>query len=114
MALILFCSWQFVLAQKTITGTVSDAKDGTTLPGVNVVVKGSTTATATDMSGNYSIKAGADQTLLFSFIGYTDVEVVVGSQSVINVKLEPGMEQLQEVVVTALGISREQIGRAHV
>lgn len=108
MALILFCSWQFVLAQKTITGTVSDAKDGTTLPGVNVVVKGSTTATATDMSGNYSIKAGADQTLLFSFIGYTDVEVVVGSQSVINVKLEPGMEQLQEVVVTALGISREQ------
>jgi iron complex outermembrane receptor protein len=53
MALILFCSWQFVLAQKTITGTVTDAKDGSTIPGVNVVVKGTTAGTTTDLNGIY-------------------------------------------------------------
>jgi TonB-linked SusC/RagA family outer membrane protein len=108
MALILFCSWQFVLAQKTITGTVTDAKDGSTIPGVNVVVKGTTAGTTTDLNGIYSIKAAAGQTLHFSFIGYTDQDVVVGAEATINVKLEPSLEQLQEVVVTALGISREQ------
>lgn len=108
MALILFCSWQFVLAQKTITGTVTDAKDGATIPGVNVVVKGSTTGTTTDLSGKYSIKVNAGQTIQFSFIGYTDQEVAVGNQATIDVALQPSLEQLQEVVVTALGISREQ------
>jgi iron complex outermembrane recepter protein len=108
MALILFCSWQFVLAQKTITGTVTDAKDGSTIPGVNVVVKGTTAGTTTDLNGIYSIKATAGQTLQFSFIGYTDQDVAVGADATINVKLEPSLEQLQEVVVTALGISREQ------
>jgi len=108
MALILFCSWQFVLAQKTITGTVTDAKDGSTIPGVNVVVKGTPTGTNTDVSGKFSIKATAEQTLLFSFVGYKDQEIKVGNQSVINVVLQPTLEELKEVVVTALGLKREQ------
>ena len=70
MALILFCSWQIVLAQKTITGKVTDANDGSTLPGVNVVVKGTTTGTVTDMNGGYSLKTPTSaQTLVFSFVG---------------------------------------------
>ncbi len=108
MALIMFCSWQFVLAQKTITGTVTDAKDGSTIPGVNVVVKGSTTGTTTDLSGKFSIKANTDQTLQFSFIGYADQEVAVGNQSVIDIQLQPSLEQLDEVVITALGQTKQQ------
>jgi len=109
MALILFCSWQFVLAQKTITGTVTDANDGSVLPGVSVVVKGTTTGTVTDVNGAYSLKASASITsLLFSFIGYTTQEVAVNGQSTINVALQPVAAQLSEVVVTALGIRRDQ------
>lgn len=108
MALILFCSWQFALAQKTITGMVTDAKDGSSIPGVNVVVKGTATGTTTDLTGKYTIKVNADQTLQFSFIGYTNQEVAVGSQSVIDVKLSPSAEVIEGVVVTALGIKREK------
>jgi len=108
LALILFCSWQFALAQKTITGMVTDAKDGSSIPGVNIVVKGTTTGTTTDLTGKYTIKVNADQTLQFSFIGYTNQEVVVGSQSVVDVALSPSAEVIEGVVVTALGIKREK------
>jgi len=109
MALMLFCSWQMIYAQKTITGIVSDAKDGSTIPGVNVVVKGTTTGTVTDLSGAYSIKVPANaQALTFSFVGYTSVDVAVAGQSKIDVSLEPSAKQLEEVVVTALGIRRDQ------
>jgi len=108
MALILFCSWQFALAQKTITGTVTDAKDGSSIPGASVVVKGTTTGTTTDPSGKFSIKVNPEQTLQISFIGYASVEVAVGSQTAIEIKLEPTAAQLSEVVVTAMGMSRNQ------
>ena len=109
MALILFCSWQFVLAQKTITGKVTDANDGSTLPGVNVVVKGTTTGTVTDMNGGYTLKAPTSAlTLVFSFVGYENLEVAINGQSTIDVILKPSAEQLKEVVVTALGIRRDQ------
>lgn len=108
MALILFCSWQFVLAQKTITGTVTDARDSNTIPGVNVLIKGTSTGTVTDINGGYSLKVPANaQALVFSFIGYETQEVIIGSQSVIAIVLNPTLEQLKEVVVTALGIRRE-------
>ena len=108
MALILFCSWQFALAQKTITGTVTDAKDGSTIPGVNVVVKGTATGTTTDLSGKYTIKVNADQTLQFSFIGYANQEVAVSAQSVVDVSLTSTAEVIEGIVVTALGIKREK------
>ena len=109
MVLILFCSWQFVLAQKTITGKVTDAKDGSTIPGVNVVVKGSTSGTVTDLNGTYSLKLPADaQVLAFSFLGYETKEVTIGNQSVIDVSLSVSAEVIEGVVVTALGIKREK------
>ena len=109
MALILFCSWQFVLAQKTITGKVTDAKDGSTLPGVSVVVKGTTTGAITSIDGAYSVKVtGSNDILVFSFLGYEGKEVVVGTQSIVDVVLTQSAEVIEGVVVTALGIKREK------
>ncbi len=109
MALILFCSWQFVFAQKTITGTVTDAKDGSSIPGVNVVVKGTTTGTITDINGAYSLKLPANaQSLAFSFLGYESKEVAIGNQTIVNVSLTVSAEVIEGVVVTALGIRREK------
>jgi TonB-linked SusC/RagA family outer membrane protein len=107
MALIL-CSWQFVLAQKTITGTVTDAKDGSTLPGVSIVVKGTTIGTLTDISGKFSVKVSDNQALQFSFVGYNMQEIAVGSQSVINVSLVQAAELLDEVIVVGYGTSKKK------
>ena len=108
VALILCCSWQLVLAQKIITGTVTDAKDGSTLPGVSIVVKGTSTGTLTDITGSYSIKATADQVLLFSFIGYKSQEIAIGSQSTLNVALVQNAELLDEVVVVGYGTTKKK------
>lgn len=90
-----------IMAQDTsITGTVL-ADDGP-LPGASVVVKGTTRGVSTDFDGNYTIEAGPDDILQFSYIGYTAKEVKVGSQTQINVVLEAGNE-LDEVVVIGYG-----------
>lgn len=95
--------------QRTITGTVTAADDGTTLPGVNVVVKGTAIGTITDANGNYSITVPDDaQTLEFSFVGMATQDVTIGSSSTINVTMEVSAQELEEVVVTSLGISREK------
>ncbi|KAA0990866.1 SusC/RagA family TonB-linked outer membrane protein [Dyadobacter aurulentus] len=96
-----------VFAQ-TITGTVKSGTDGTTLPGVSVLVKGTTNGTTTDASGNFSIGATSGNTLVFSYIGYKTIESPVGSQTVLDITLLEDANQLGEVVVTALGISKEQ------
>ncbi len=76
-------------AQQTVRGTVVDPK-GEALTGVSVLVKGTTRGSATDASGKYQIDADANSTLLFSFVGYADREVIVGNQKEINVSLEQG------------------------
>jgi TonB-linked SusC/RagA family outer membrane protein len=87
----------------TITGTVSDVQ-GEPLPGVNIRVQGTTTGTTTDVSGKYSITAPGEQSVLqFSFIGFTQQDVVVGSQRVVNVTLEEDVQQFDEVVVIGYG-----------
>ncbi len=92
-----------------ITGKVTGLDEGGPLPGVSVVVKGTTTGTVTDINGNYSILVPADaKTLVFSFIGMQTQEVAIGSQRVINVVLETDALKLDEVIVTAIGISRQQ------
>lgn len=96
-----------VFAQ-TITGKVTTGDDGEGLPGVSVLVKGSTTGTTSDVEGKYSIQATPSTTLIFSFIGYKSKEVLVGNRSVLDVKLEEDASILNEVVVTALGIPKEQ------
>src|SRR5450759_1774486 len=95
--------------ERTLRGTVTSAEDGTSLPGVNVVVKGTSLGTVTNASGQYSITAPSGaQTLVFSFIGLQTKEVVIGSSSVIDVTLQVAAESLSEVVVTALGIKRSE------
>jgi TonB-linked SusC/RagA family outer membrane protein len=89
-----------------VTGTVTDAADGSTLPGVTVLVQGTTIGTVTDINGRYEINAAADATLLFSFIGMTTQEVPVQGRNVINVSLETAMTALGEVVVVGYGTAR--------
>lgn len=99
---------QGMMAQnKTVTGTVSDDL-GTPLPGVNVVEKGTSNGTSTDFDGNFSLNVGNNATLVFSSLGFTKKEIAVGAQTTIQVVLEEDAEQLGEVVVTGLGITREK------
>ncbi len=87
---------------KSIRGTVTDEADAP-LPGANVVVKGTTLGTITDAQGNYSLQASGSDVLTFSFISYKSQEVVVGSQTVINVKLLSSDLSLDDVVVVGYG-----------
>ena len=89
-----------------ITGKVT-SMEGETLAGVSVVIKGTSTGTATDANGAYTVNADAGATLVFSFIGFTTEEVLIGNRTTIDVTLVPDIETLSEVVVTALGIKRE-------
>ncbi|MFC4873755.1 SusC/RagA family TonB-linked outer membrane protein [Negadavirga shengliensis] len=92
---------------QTVTGTVTDATDGSPLPGVSVLIKGTATGTATDVDGNYSINVDGEETvLIFSYLGYQTTEERVGNRSAINVGLSEDAAELSEVVVTALGIER--------
>ena len=95
------------LAQSTVSGTVKDAQTGEPIPGATVLVKGTSNGTTTDLDGNYKVEAGADAVLVFSFIGYANVEENVGSRTVVNVGMKTDLTELSEVVVTALGIEKE-------
>lgn len=92
--------------ERAVSGTVSDDA-GMPLPGVSVLVKGTKSGTQTDFDGKYSIKAAANQVIIFSYIGMNTKEVAASS-SVVNVKLTSGAQELEGVVVTALGVSREK------
>ena len=99
-------------AQKTVTGTVLD-EFGMGLPGVSILVKGTTNGTATNIDGKYSLNVPNDQaTLVFSFIGYTTVEQVVGARSVVDLTMAPDERTLTELVVTGYSIDsrRETTG----
>lgn len=96
-----------VYAQR-VTGTVTSAPDGAPMPGVSVLVKGTSTGTATDANGSYALNVSdTNGTLVFSFIGYVTKEVAVQGRTAVDVSLAEDATQLSEVVVTALGISRE-------
>ena len=92
----------------TITGKVSSAEDEELLPGVNVFINGTSIGTTTDFDGVYSINVNKGDVLTFSFIGFSDKKITVGESLVINVQMDESAESLDEVVVTALGISREK------
>ena len=104
MALIV----QITFAQeKTISGNVTD-QEGLPLPGVNIVVQGTTTGTQTDFDGNYAIKASVGQVLVYTYVGQKTTQRTVGASSTINVQMEEDAQALEEVVVTAQGIKREK------
>ena len=95
--------------ERTVTGKVTSLEDGQVLPGVNVVLKGTSQGTVTDIDGNYTINVpNSVSTLVFSFIGLASQEIEVGQRSVIDVQMSSDITQLNEIVVTAAGIEREQ------
>lgn len=94
--------------EKSITGTVTSKTDGIPLPGVNVIVQGTSNGAQTDFDGNYSITASVGDILNFSYVGMTAIQITVGNSSVINAQLEEDAEQLSEVVITALGIKKSR------
>ncbi|NTE00429.1 SusC/RagA family TonB-linked outer membrane protein [Agrobacterium tumefaciens] len=93
--------------QDVIKGTVKDEK-GITLPGVTVVIKGTKTGTQTNATGQYSISAKTGDVLVFSFIGYQNKEVTVGTESTVDVSMGADSKNLETVVVTALGVKRSE------
>ncbi|MBC9794683.1 SusC/RagA family TonB-linked outer membrane protein [Sinomicrobium weinanense] len=103
------CYLNILWAQdKTVSGTVTDKQDGAPLPGVNVVVKGTTTGTATDFDGNYTLQVPEGAILQFSALGYKSLEIPVQGETTVNASLGSDTQQLEGVVVTALGIKRDE------
>jgi TonB-linked SusC/RagA family outer membrane protein len=108
LALLLFTGIQ-LLAQRTITGKVTSADDGLGIPGVTVLIKGTTAGTLTDMDGKYSISVPKSATdLVYTYVGMKTSEVALGASNVIDVVLQSEAKVIEGVVVTALGISREK------
>ncbi|WPP50731.1 SusC/RagA family TonB-linked outer membrane protein [Catalinimonas niigatensis] len=100
--------------EQSISGTVTDMESGEGLPGVNILAKGTSSGTVTDISGNYKISVGDEvSTLVFSSIGYTTEEVSINGRNVIDVVLSQDIQSLSEVVVTALGIERKREALAY-
>ncbi|MBP1671294.1 MAG: TonB-dependent receptor plug, partial [Bacteroidetes bacterium] len=108
-ALLLFAGNVLEAQTSTVTGTVIDVSDGTPMIGVTAVIKGTRTGVSTDMDGKYVIKnVPPAATLVFQFIGYASQEIVVGNQSVIDVKLARETTTLEEVVITGYGVTTKK------
>lgn len=108
MALV-FAITQASAQQRTVTGKVTTAEDGSEFPGVSVLVKGTTVGAITDSNGNYSLSIPPEgEALVFSFIGFVTQEKEIGNNSVINVALTPDVTELGEVVVTAFGTTTKR------
>src|SRR5699024_5832682 len=91
------------------SGQVTDASDGSSLPGVNIIVKGTTTGTTTNIDGEYNLRVPADaDTLIFSFIGFLDQAIPLSDQTEINVALKPNVQSLQDVVVVGYGTQQKE------
>ncbi len=105
LLLVMFFGAAHLWAQSTVTGTVTDDQ-GEGLPGVNILVTGTQQGTVSDLDGNYSIDVPEGGSLTYSFIGFLDQRLEVGTRSVVNVAMDADVQQLGEVVITALGIER--------
>ena len=106
MVFVLLSSFTVVYSQ-TVSGVVTDSKTGDPIIGANILIKGTSTGTITDLDGGYSIDAQEGQTLVISYIGFNNQEVVVGSSSTIDISLVEG-EVLDEVVVVGYGTVKKK------
>ena len=104
MLLLISISWAYA-QEKTVTGLVTD-QNGIPLPGVNILVDGTTNGTQTDFDGNYAIQTSEGDVLIFSYIGQKTARRTVGATNVLNIQMEDDTQALEEVVVTAFGIKR--------
>ncbi len=92
---------------RTVSGKVTD-DSGETIPGANVILKGTSTGTTSDIDGNWKLSVPADGgTLVFTFVGMTAEEVAIGSRSVIDLRMESDAKQLSEIIVTAQGVEKD-------
>jgi len=108
LTLLFMLAMQFGVAQSgNISGMVTD-QNGVPLPGVNIVVEGTTNGTQSDFDGKYSISGDIGQSLLFSYIGQKAERRTIGTEKIINVQMQEDSQALEEVVVTAQGITREK------
>jgi len=105
--IVLFSNFAAAQANITVKGKLIDGTNNETLPGVTVTEKGTTNAVSTDVNGVYTITIGSTSTLVFKFIGYAIKEVPILGRTVIDVKLQPETTELKDVVVTALGITKQ-------
>ncbi|WP_026235660.1 SusC/RagA family TonB-linked outer membrane protein [Echinicola pacifica] len=106
MACFLLFHFQLIAQTNTVSGTITSAEDGGTLPGVSVLVKGTTKGVSSDVNGKYQIEVAKGQTLVFSFIGMVTTEREVGNQSVIDLALNSDAKSLDEVVVVGYGTQK--------
>lgn len=109
--LLTMLSFVFVLygQDRSITGTVTDTDTGEPLPGVSIVLQGTSTGVITDLDGNYSISAADGQVLVFSFVGYLNEEISISGQSTIDVALVTDFQSLDEVVVVGYGTQKKKL-----
>ena len=107
LSTLFFFAVASVMAQRTVSGKVTD-DTGEGLPGVNVVIKGTTNGTTTDLDGNFSLSVDQGATLVFSSVGFAEQEISVGSRTVIDITMGSDITELSEVVVTALGVERSE------
>ncbi len=110
LAFLGFIGLQVVFAQtRNLSGTVTSGDDGSSIPGASVIVKGTTLGTVTDMDGKFTLKIPPTaKTLMIAFVGMASQEIAIGNQTTINIKMTAERLDVDEVVVTALGISREK------
>ena len=111
MLVVLLFGTSFIWAQSNLSGTIKTTS-GDPLIGVNIIEKGTSNGTVTDIDGNFNLSVGADATLELTYTGYQDKDIAVGNQTVLELTMEEGA-QLDEVIVTALGIERKKKALAY-
>ena len=110
LAVVMLMGAFSAFAQQSVSGKVTSSDDGSGIPGVNILEKGTSNGTVSDADGNYTISVGANATLVFSFVGYAAQEVAVGSQTSVNVSMKSDITSLSEVVVIGYGeISKKDL-----
>lgn len=107
--IVLICQTS-IIAQSKISGQVTSSEDGETLPGVSILLKGTSNGTVTDVNGNYTLElSSGDAILVFTYVGFYPQEIPVENQSIINVNLKVDVEVLSEVVVTGYGVQKKKV-----
>ncbi|QKG79863.1 SusC/RagA family TonB-linked outer membrane protein [Tenuifilum thalassicum] len=107
LSFILLISITVSAQEIKVSGTVTDANDGTPMVGVTVVVKGTSNGTTTNLDGNYMIKCNSNDILVFTFVGYQQQEVTVAGRETINISLKEEVKELDEVVVIGYGVQKK-------
>ena len=108
LLLLVFLVPSVLLAQSTVTGTVTDQANAMPVPGVNIIIKGTSTGATTDFDGKYTISAKTGDVLVFSYVGFKTSEVTYNGQSPLNVVLAEDTAQLDEVVLIGYGSTNKQ------